>query len=373
MKSTRSDNFHARLAHPRVVYVMPTFAAGGAERVVYELAARLPSYGFETEVVALMGGGSLKALFDAASLPHLIFERRGPFGLFGFFYLLAHLARTRPHIVHTHLFGADMWGRLAAFVIRTPIILMTEQNVHPEFGVVKRGIHRALAHVTDVCVALSRAVKRDMVAQTGIPAKKIRVLRGGIDMRRVVPRSPRAFHDVPRLITVGRLAPQKGHAVLFKALARIRRPWTLEIVGTGPQESELRALAERLSLAPRIRWLGYRTDVPHLLAQADLFCFPSYWEGLGLALVEALAAGVPAIASNLPVFREEFGAAFTSYVPVGDIHALAQAIEQVLQNPLPAIQRADAAASTIRSTFSVDRMVKAHADMYRTLLRTSLA
>lgn len=363
--------FYSSIQTPRVVYVMPTFSAGGAERIVYELAARLPLHGFHIEVVSLMGGGPLEALFDAASIPYVMFERRGPFGVGGFFHLQSYLTRTRPHIVHTHLFGADLWGRLAAALARTPNIVMTEQNVHPEFGVVKREINRSLAGITDVCVALSCAVKRDMIARMRIPSKKIRVIRGGIDMRCVLPRPPRAFRDPPRLITIGRLAPQKGHTILLQALARVRRPWTLDIVGAGPQESELRALAERLGLAPRLRWLGYRDDVPRLLAQSDLFCFPSLWEGLGLALIEALAAAVPSVASDLPVFREEFGDMITSYAAVGDVSTLADAIEGVLQNPSSALQRAQSATETIRSAFSADQMVAAHADMYRQLLRAS--
>ncbi len=347
---------------------MPTLGAGGAERVVFELARHLPAYGFDVSVASLMGGGALESFFTSAAIPTRVFQRRGPFGSAAFHFALTAIRETRPQIVHTHLFGADLWGRLAALLSRVPVIVSTEHNAYPDQGFLKRGLKSFFARHTSSVVAVSSVVKEYMKDVDHIPAKKIRLIRNGIDLSRVVPRSTRSFRDVPALIVVGRLEQQKGHATLFKALALVRRPWTLEIAGTGPLERELRNLANRLGIAPRIRWLGYRADVPELLARADLFCFPSRWEGLGLALVEAAAAGVPVLASDLPVLREVLPHEGT-YAAAGDVTAWAEALRGILTDPQPAVQRAEQAVSRIHKEFSVDRMVKNYASLYQELLK----
>lgn len=356
-------------AKPYVVHLIPTFAAGGAERLVFDVTSRLPDHGFETGAIALMGSGPVERAFQEAGVPHTVYERSGPFGSFVFFRLLRDFALERPDIVHTHLFGADLWGRLAAFLARAPVVVMTEHNVHPQRSGLKWIVNALLTRWTDIVIAVSQAVKRDLSEQRAVPARKIRVIRNGIDLRRVQHRTPRAFADIPRLITVGRLATQKGHATLLKALGLVKRPWTLDVVGVGPLEKDLRALAERLRIAPRIRWLGNRDDVPSLLAASDLFCFPSHWEGLGLALLEAAAAGVPILASDLPVFHEILPDGAMTHASVGDVPEWARAIDQLLQDPFSAIQLAHAGIDSVSTSFGIERMVKGYAGLYNELLK----
>ncbi len=354
---------------PRVLHLIPTFGPGGAEHLVFELVQRLPRHGFEAQAVSLMGGGSLVHLFQSSSLPHQVFERRGPFGASAFRYAREVIKRERPAIVHTHLFGADLWGRLAALsVFPRARLVTTEHNVHPEYGTLQRGLNYGLSFATDIEIAVSATVKRYMTEEEGISVKRIRVIRNGIDLEKIAIRSTRPFSDVPRLLVVGRLESQKGHATLFKALAFVKRPWRLDVVGIGQFKRALSALADRLGIAPRIRWFGYRTDVGLLLRDADLFCFPSLWEGSGLALLEAAAAAVPIIASDLPAFHEVFDASSVAFVPPGDVPALAHAIDAVLADPASALKRAEEARDQIERCCSIEKMVKAYASVYRKLL-----
>jgi glycosyltransferase involved in cell wall biosynthesis len=160
--------------------------------------------------------------------------------------------------------------------------------------------------------------------------------------------------------------------LLLEALAQVKRPWTLDIVGTGVLEADLKAQAERLGIASRIRWLGYRSDVPQLLADSDVFCFPSRWEGLGLAFLEAAASGVPIVAFDLPVFHEILEANQASFVPVGDVPAFARAVASLLQDPIPAVRQAYEASLSVHERFSLERMVQAYAELYRELLANKL-
>ncbi len=318
----------AGAGRPLVMHVLPTLEAGGAERLVFEIASKLPHEGQDARVVSILRGGPLEATFQEAKIPYVILGRRGLAGIAACRALVRIMQRERPDIVHTHLYGvADVWGRLAARIAGVPVIISTEHNVNPDHGAIKRLVKRALAPITTAFVAVSNEVKTYMTVAEHLPAAKIHVILNGIDMSRIRVRPVRTARDVPQILTVGRLVPQKGHAVLLKALALVKGPWMLKIVGSGPREGELRQLAERLAIAPRVHWLGYRTDVPELLVDADVFCFPSRWEGLGLGFLEAAAAATPIIASDLPVFHEVLSSDEASYVTVGDVPAFAHAIE----------------------------------------------
>lgn len=353
---------------PKVIHVMHGFGAGGAERLVYELASRLPKRDFETEVVTVLGSGPLEAMFKEAHLPYRVFTRQGVFGWKTLRELIRFFRVERPDIVHTHLFLADTWGRIAARLAGVRIVISTEHNVNVSYGVLHHTTNRILSLFTTAHIAISQEVKRYLMATEGISEQKIRVVLNGTDLSSVIPRGSRPFRDVPQILAVGRLYPQKGYPTLLKALAHVKQPWQLSIVGTGPDERELRDLAERLRISPRIKWLGFRNDVPQLLAEADLFCFPSSYEGLGLSAVEAAAAGVPIIASDLPALHEIFKTTDLRFVPAGNVTEWAHALREILRDPVDAVLRANRAVPNIQATMSIDRMVDGYAKVYRDLL-----
>lgn len=353
---------------PYVMHLLPTLGIGGAERLVYELTARLPARGYQAKAVAIIDGGAMEKNFREQGIPLEIFVRRDPFGFSTFRDLSRLFFLQRPDIVHTHLFGADAWGRLAAFWQRVPVVVSTEHNINPSYGRIKRFVNRLFAMKTSGLIAVSDTVKKVMIEQDGVPEKKIRTIVNGINLDAVIARGARPFHDLPRLISVGRLYAQKDHATILKALALVKRPWRLRIVGAGPLEHQLRALAERLGIASRVEWLGARDDVPQLLAASDIFLFPSRWEGLGLAALEAAAAGVPIIASDLPPLREVLSANDISYVTAGDVPAWSHAIQAFLDDPVAAVANAARAVPRVRAKASIDAMVAAYADLYHALL-----
>ncbi|MBU0540373.1 glycosyltransferase [Patescibacteria group bacterium] len=350
---------------PLVMLVTHSLGAGGAERMVYELARHLPEEGFDVEVVTVLGGGELLPMFVESGIRVKVLERRGFFGIGTILELWRIFRAEQPSVVHTHLFLADTWGRIAAWLARVPVVISTEHNVNPSYGIGKRLLNRCLAPPTDAFVAVSAEVKRVLKEKDGIPAKKIKVIKNGIDMGSVLARGAGLFKDVPRLLCVGRLFPQKDYATLFKALALVKRPWRLGIAGTGPLERELRALAERLHIAARIEWLGYRDDVSVLLKESDVLCFPSRYEGLGLAPIEAAAAGVPVVASDLPPLREVFAEDDITFVPAGDVPAWSAALNKVLGDPADAVMRAVRTAPKTRAEFDVKIMVKKYTRLYR--------
>ena len=361
----------ARWFDPKKIFsiqMIPTLESGGAEHLVHELALRLPAEQVSVHVVSLFGGGPLESLFRDQHLAVTVFPRTQSSWLRLVFQLRRLCVIERPSVVHTHLFGADVLGRLAAWLAGVPVIVSTEHNMHIEHGRTKRLVKRILAALPSLYIAVSEEVKRFMVTVERLPKQKIQVIHNGIDLDRLCTRSPRPFKDIPRLLTIGRLEPQKNQEVLLRALAEIQSPWRLAIVGTGSLERELKELAEQLQISSRVEWLGYRTDVPQLLADTDMYCFPSRWEGLGLAFLEAAATVVPIIASDLPVFHEVADETHVTYVPAKNVSAWRHAIEEVLGHPSVAIQRAAALVPSIRERFSIQGMVQSYAAVYRKLL-----
>jgi glycosyltransferase involved in cell wall biosynthesis len=353
---------------PLVIHLLPAFGMGGAERLVLDLSSGLMEKGFDVEVFGILDGGVLETSFADRGIPTRVFRRRDPFGISTVRDLVRMFRLERPAIVHTHLFGADAWGRLAAFLARVPTVISTEHNVNPSYAWIHRLVNRIFARKTKAVVAVSQAVKETSIERDHVSPEKIRVITNGIDMRQVIPRGAHGFHDVPRLITVGRLYPQKDHATLFKALALVKRPWRLSIAGDGPLRAELASLAQRLNIASRITWLGIRQDVPNLLATSDLFCFPSRWEGLGNAALEAAAAGLPVLLSDIPPLREAFMSSDALFAPPGDVPAWAHAISSILDDPGKTVTRAARAAPSIQAKYSLDTMVTRYAELYRSLV-----
>ncbi len=352
---------------PRVLHILPALAAGGAERVVYELARHLPQHGYEVQVMTLFSGGPLESLFREAHIPLTVPTTHHSW-IAAFRACRRVIDQERPRIVHTHLFGADVIGRLVGVFLGVPILISTEHSMNVDHGWAKRFTKAVLAPITRLFIAVSEEAKVYMAAHEGIPERRVQVIHNGIDLQRTVPRPHTPFHDVPRLVTVGRLVPQKDHVTLLQALSRVSLPWRLEIVGEGEHEAELRILAEHLGIASRITWRGYRTDIPQILAASDVFCFSSRWEGLGLALMEAAAAGIPIIASDLPVFHEIVSADEVVFVPTGYVEAWAEALEDMLRHPQGALKRAEQLEERIRLICSVEQMVAAYAQAYRTVL-----
>jgi len=353
---------------PLVIHLLPAFGIGGAERLVLDLSSGLIKNGFDVEAFGILDGGALESAFVERGIPTRVFHRRDPFGISTVRDLVRVFRLERPSIVHTHLFGADAWGRLAAFLARVPTVISTEHNVNPSYAWIHRLVNRIFARKTRAVVAVSQAVKETSVERDHVPSEKIRVIANGIDMQQVIPRGAHGFHDVPRLITVGRLYPQKDHATLFKALALVKRPWRLSVAGDGPLRAELVSLAQRLNIASRITWLGIRQDVPNLLATSDLFCFPSRWEGLGNAALEAAAAGLPVLLSDIPPLREAFKPSDALFAPPGDVPAWAHAISSILDDPGKAVHRAARAVPSVQAKYSLDAMVTRYAELYRSFV-----
>ncbi|MBD3251260.1 glycosyltransferase [Candidatus Uhrbacteria bacterium] len=366
---------------PLVFHIIPSLRMGGAERLAVELCARLPEHGFRTKLLAMYDAGALwqevrdRNLRWAQLLPTVRGSRLELF----------RQLRTRifaepgraPQIVHTHLFGADFWSVLAkrwqrigsqftAWDVDMPKFMSTAHNIDHDDSFVRRRARRWANHQMDQVIPITKAVETYVQSDLGVPKDQLHLIPNGVDLDRLPIREPRRRSSTPTLIIVGRLELQKGHETLLRALANVHPPWLLQVVGSGSQERTLKELAESLGIVSRIRFLGIRHDIGSLLACADLFLFPSHWEGMGLALMEAMAVGVPSLASDLPSIAEY--APKSMRVKAGDVEAWTKAIRHALKSYDERTALAASLTTKIRKRYGIDRMVEDYVEVYRRFL-----
>ena len=356
---------------PLVVQLVPTLSMGGAERIALQLAQSLKGQGFQTLLVTNVSGGPLQSLAINMDVRHLILDRKTQGGRWGMFWRQCRLFKDlKPDLLHTHLFAADFWGRLAAKLAGVRHIVTTEHNVRTDHGRIAQLALRLMNGVSDRYVAVSKDVAAHVSKDYGVAARKISTIYNGIDLSHIRRRSNRAFHDLPHVIFVGRLEPQKNPDVLLQALGKIQRPWRLTMYGAGYMEPMLHQLAEELGIAARVTW-EVRDNMSEVYADADLMVFPSQYEGLGLAAIEAAVAGVPIIMSRLAPLEELFSDSDVFFVQPGNAEELSQAILNALTDPSQAIERGSRTAAKDWSVFSLERMTAAYAELYRKLLGKS--
>lgn len=374
-----------------IQHVITTLGVGGAEKHLLDLAAGQVHRGHEVRVAYLKGEGELTRDLQAVRVPvtRLAGGSRSGWsrlpGVGAALALRARLVETlrefRPDIVHTHLLKADALGVLAARRAGIGVIVSSKHN--DERALLRAGVsfvHGRLARHVARTIALSEHVARFTAEHGRVPPDRITRIYYGVDAERLAPRRPRGElraelgldADAPVLICVGRLAPQKDHPTLLAALAELPADVQLLIVGGDPfgdGATRLAAEADRLRLGGRAHFLGIRHDVPDLLGASDLFVLPSLWEGLGLVFLEAMAARLPIVASNVSAIPEVVLDGETGWlVQPGDPHALAGAISSALADEGGRRARGEAGYDRLLRQFTLPRMIEETLDVYREVL-----
>ncbi len=274
------------------------------------------------------------------------------------------LRRLRPAVVHV----TDVWppALVAARAARVPRLLLTHHT--PELprndNVVGRVWWRAgWAARPEVIYTSETDRERD-----GRTRLRTHVVELGIDLDRFASGNPSLPQDGPLVGNVARLAPQKDQRTLIEAARLVleHRPEVrFAIVGEGELRADLEAHARALGISDRVLFTGAREDVPDVLASLDCFAFPSLFEGLCLAVIEAQAAGVPVVATPVGGIRETVVDGETGLlVPLRDAAALAEKIEWVLGHPTAAGRLAEEARRRVRARFSERRMVERTLELY---------
>ena len=378
----------------RVLRIFSRLNVGGPSVHVILLTAGLRDRGYETRLVVGFEGAREGDLVDLAIEKGVEIHRLAALGreirplsdFRAFLALLRLMRRLRPAVVHTHAAKAGFLGRLAARFAGVPLV------VHTFHGHVLRGyfgpwksafftrLESSLGRFTHVLLAVSEAVKQDLVALGVAPAEKIRVIPLGLELEPLSGALPRGslrreagFSDKAPLVgAVGRLVPIKDLGTFLAAAVLVRKSMPevrFSVVGDGEARTLLQDEADRLGLSGIVFFHGWRRDMPAVLGDLDVVVNCSRNEGTPVALIEALAAARPVVATRVGGTPDLLGAGVRGLlVSPGDATALAEAILASLGEPEAARQRAAAGRSYVLRNHSAARLIGDIDCLYRELL-----
>lgn len=389
----------------QVVRIITRLNIGGPSIQAVTLSTRLDAAGFRTLLVhgrLAQGEGDMGYLLqpgapDVAYVPSLVRLVAPWSDLRALWQVYLLLRRLRPRIVHTHTAKAGTVGRLAAVVYnlgrrrRERARLVHTYHGHVFEGYFSRrstamfeGVERLLARWTDALVAISPQIERELLDthRIGRP-EQFRVVPLGFDLAPFAAIDENARHEArlalnlpaaaPIVTSVGRLTSIKQPRLFLETARLVKDRWpdaVFLIAGDGELRAELEALTDTLDLRDSVRFLGWQRDLPRIYAATDVFLLTSRNEGTPVALIEALAAGVPAVSTDVGGVRDVINEADLSIrVPSGEAGALADAVGALLDRPDLRRQMGERGRQSVLDRYSLDRLTGDIAGLYRALLR----
>jgi len=361
-----------------VLHAIETGGPGGAERMMVHLASGLG--GEYRSEAALIRDSWLGTALKQRGVPVTMFRHRSN----GFPSTLRDLLRLirerRIAILHTHEFFMNSLGLVASRLTGVPLVATVHGRNYYAERFRRRLAYRLVGKFAGQMITVSEDVRRFLEENIGIPANRIRVIPNGVPVngissyeRVVAVRETLGLRRNTRVVaTVGSLYPVKGHTYLIDAAVHVVRRCpdvTFLIVGRGGLREKLEAQASSLAVTPFVRFLGHRNDVQDLLSVCGVFVLPSLSEGMPLALLEAMAAGIPSVATRVGGVGEAIEDGKSGLlVPPGDSHALAESIIKLLEDRTLARQMGQYARDVVARRFSVSRMVDDYKEIYARLI-----
>lgn len=357
----------------KVVRLITGLEIGGAELGLLESLRHLDRKRFQFVVACLCNNGSVGRQIEGLGIRVHDMRMRSFGDPAGLLRLWRFLKAEKPDILHTHLFRANLWGRLLSRALRVPVIISHEHSMtrsaiegHRRTWLLS-AIDTGTARCCDKIIAVSAATKKCLV-ENSIPEEKVEVVLNSIDTRTFAVavggeriRGELGLEGAAVVTIVARLAASKNHALLLEAFRRLqarRAEARLLIVGSGPLESALRAQAE--TMAPGIvKFAGTRTDIGAIMAASDVVVLCSEGETFGKVLVEAMASAKPVIGTAVDGIPEVIVDGQTGIlVPPGDCSALAEAMETLLADRELAARMGRAGQARAQERFDVRRSVE---------------
>lgn len=368
----------------RLVLLTTNLARGGAEIQVALLAAALRGREFDVSVVSLLPPSALESELRAAGVP--VFSlgmKEGKPNPAALARLARILQRTRPHILHSHMFHANLMARGMRLVCPVPVVISTIHSFAESSrrtGEVEQRdwLYRVTDRLSDATVCVSAAAAERHAAVRAVSHARLRVIPNGVDTDRFRPDAARrarmrealGIGDEFAWLAAGRLMWKKHYPAMLQAFAK-QRAGVLLIAGEGPLAPKLESLAGELGA--KVRFLGLRDDIPELMNACDGVLLSSVAEGLPMVLLEAAASGLPSVATDVGGVREVVAHGLTGYVaPPENPAALAAAMSCLTELPAEARhQMALAARERAVARFDLRMIAERWARLYAELLESA--
>ena len=367
----------------KVLRVLPSLEMGGVERTLISLIPYLQERGVMVEVCTLYRRDVLAEEIERIGVPLVHINMRARLDLdfkyvSGIIRLAEYIRKKNFDILHTHLYRANTPGRIAGLLARVPVMVANEHNIDSWKTSSQKRMDRFLARFTSKIIVVSEKVKDFYIREVGIPENKIIVIYNGIDLARfslgVDLRKKRRELGIPegvRIVgSVGRLHPQKDFFTFLKAARivseRVPRVHFL-IIGGGPLRRELEDFARMMGLEERVSFLGERKDVEKIYPLMDVFVLSSIREGFPISVLEAMACGIPVVATSVGGTPELIQEGETGFlVSPGDPQNLAKRIEILIRDKVLRGRMGRKGKERVRE-FSIEKMADRTLQLYRRL------
>jgi len=366
-----------------ILHLITRLPIGGAERLLLGILRNLDSSEFKSIVCCIQDRGELASEVEAMDIPVITLNlmRKGGYDWAVVPRLREIIRGLHIDLVHTHLYHANMYGRLAA-LIEGVATIASVHNTYNRRKWHRHLINRWLVRKTFVVTAGSEDVERDLLTVDKLPRSKVLRLPNSIDLSRVETSKSKidarmrfGFRESDFIIgTVGRLEEQKGHIFLLKAFHNLRRRTDgrrlkLLIVGDGRLRSYLQEVSKHLGISEAVCFSGSIENLGEIYRAMDLFALPSLWEGLSLAMLEAMAAGLPVVVTEVGGARDVLGESqYGLLVPPGDPSALEISIGKFIDAPDYAFLMANAGRERVRLNYDVASLAGQIECLYRAAL-----
>ncbi len=368
----------------KICYVIGQLSMDGAERQLYELVKGINREKFYPIVISLSKGGFWADEIRRLNIQIIELPRKKNKEFARLFKLIKLIRDIKPGIVHTFLFSANSYGRIAAILCRAPIIIASERSL-PEIGKSKTKfqiyLDKLLALFSHGIICNTQKASEVLVKKYSFNAKKVFTIYNGIDItsfRAEDNNNNQKSKISPKVIgTVGRLDPVKNHK-LFLDAAKIILNSSINknneikflIIGDGPLKKNLEEYARKLEITDNVIFTGERADVPALLQCMDVFVLTSHYEGMSNAIMEAMLAGLPVVATDSGGNAELVIDGKTGFLcPSNDAIVFAERIINLIVNEGKAKRMGESGKKKIANEFSIGKMVRATNDIYLKLLK----
>ena len=368
----------------RICQLITDLTPAGAERCVYELVRRLDRDRFDVRVAALRGGRMADWLAEAG-VRVTVLGVRGKWDVGKLWRLTGLLRDERIDLLHTHLFHADLAGRPAARSASVPHLVHTVHVAEMRFRPWQFAMARFLADWCDRIICVSDSVRRRHARKSGLPGWRYTVIPNGIDaeayarddkVRAALRRQWGLGADELLLVFVGRLNRQKGVDTLLGAMSHLAArgcPRKIVIAGDGPMRGMVENWTRHGEGGHACRLLGFVDNVRDVLSAADIFVLPSRWEGLPLAGAEAMAAGLPVVATRVSGLCDIIADGQTGLLVEPDnIVALAGAVERLCGDADERVRLGQAGRGAIGRMCGIDANIAAHEVLYEQVVGNNI-
>jgi glycosyltransferase involved in cell wall biosynthesis len=362
----------------RIVYLIEQLAPGGAERQLVELVRRLDRERFAPSIVT--GWGTDAALEEVRSLGVAVALVRGRVGggKLSTLGVIQELRSVRPRLIHSQMFTANVWGAAAKVALRKPALIAGFRGFAPDLTRFQQSVERIAARAPDHIICNSRS-QGEALLRSGIDPRRLSVIPNGIDVnsfqfppdREGARRALGIAAGAPVIGMVASFCRRKRWDVFLRAVAQLHSRQTVEVlcVGDGELRQQSEALAGSLGISGRVRFLGERHDVPLLLPAFDLLALSSDAEGQPNVVLEAMATGIPVVATAVSGTPEVIDDGRTGFlVPAGDSDEMAHRMDQLLSDPDTARAMGAAGRAKVSTEFDIDRCVASTVAVYDRLL-----